>query len=100
MKLKKTLVVAFAAMALAGGSTAAYASDEEVQFHNSCHVQEIIDIPILSTANNSIDCSRSEEHSTSIKKSHKVEKEAKVVVAPEQEQAQGQGQAQKNHQDD
>jgi hypothetical protein len=65
MKLKKTFVVSIAALALAGGATVAYA-DDGPKFSNdnqvlSCDVIEVIDIPILSSANNNIDCSENSE---------------------------------------
>ncbi|WP_199185676.1 hypothetical protein [Streptomyces carminius] len=99
MKLQKSLVVSLtAAMAVAGGAAVAQAQNG-AKFENnsqvlSCDVIEVIDLPILSAANNNIDCSENYEEETHIKKVHKVEKEAKIIVAPEQEQAQGQGQGQ------
>ncbi|MGD9486211.1 hypothetical protein WDH52_23735 [Streptomyces sp. TRM70308] len=65
MKLSKAvLITTAAAMAAVGvGAGAAQAADDDVsKFENSsqvlsCDVVEIIDIPILSAANNNIDCS-------------------------------------------
>ncbi|GGQ06148.1 hypothetical protein [Streptomyces roseolilacinus] len=72
MKLKSALACTFAALAVAGGAagTAQAADDDTTKFENntqilSCDVVEVIDIPILSSANNNIDCSenvKEEEH--------------------------------------
>ncbi|MCP9944342.1 hypothetical protein LUX12_05325 [Streptomyces somaliensis] len=72
MKLKSALACTFAALAVAGGAagTAQAADDDNTKFDNSsqvlsCDVIEVIDIPILSAANNNIDCSKNvkeEEH--------------------------------------
>ncbi|MFD1828503.1 hypothetical protein ACFSJS_02335 [Streptomyces desertarenae] len=98
MKLKKTLVVSFAAaMALAGGAGSAYAGEGAINNHTqvlSCDVIEIINPVILAADNNNIDCSRNYKEQTEIKKVTKVEKEAKFTFSPELEQAQGQGQGQ------
>ncbi|MGK5450920.1 hypothetical protein [Streptomyces radiopugnans] len=102
MMLKKTLAVSFtAALALAGGAASAHAG--EAKFKNdsqilSCDVIEVIDIPILSSANNNIDCSENYKKEVHVKKVTKVEKEAKIIVAPEQKQLQGQGQGQETEQ--
>jgi hypothetical protein len=74
VKLSKALIVTAAAMAVVGaGAGAAQAADNDVsKFENdtqilSCDVVEVIDIPILSSANNNIDCSEnSEEEKTKI----------------------------------
>ncbi|CAL9568885.1 hypothetical protein SUDANB145_04780 [Streptomyces sp. enrichment culture] len=65
MALKKALACTFTALAMAGGaaSTAVAADDDSVKFENnsqilSCDTVEVIDIPILSSANNNIDCSK------------------------------------------
>ena len=71
MKLKKTFVVSIAALALAGGATVAYA-DDGPKFSNdsqilSCDVVQVVNVPILSSANNNIDCSEnSEEKETEV----------------------------------
>ncbi|MET9776785.1 hypothetical protein ABZ023_21390 [Streptomyces sp. NPDC006367] len=64
MALKKALACTLTALAMAGGvaSTASAADDDTSKFENnsqvlSCDVVEVIDIPILSSANNNIDCS-------------------------------------------
>jgi hypothetical protein len=64
VKLSKALIVTAAAMAVVGaGAGAAQAADDDIsKFDNnnqvlSCDIVEIIDIPILSSANNNIDCS-------------------------------------------
>ncbi|MGK5497778.1 hypothetical protein [Streptomyces sp. URMC 125] len=102
MKLKKTLVVSFAAaMALAGGAGSAYAGEGAINNHTqvlSCDVIEIINPVILAADNNNIDCSRNYKEQTEIKKVTKVEKEAKFTFSPELEQAQGQGQGQETEQ--
>ncbi len=100
MKLQKTLVVSFtAALALMGGATGAYAGDD-TKFQNntqilSCDVVEVIDIPILSSANNNIDCSENYKKEVKVEKKVKFEKDHKFTFAPKLEQAQGQGQGQK-----
>ncbi|MDN3264765.1 hypothetical protein QWJ26_34190 [Streptomyces sp. CSDS2] len=72
MALKKALACTLTALAMAGGaaSTASAADDDDnPKFDNSayilsCDTVEVIDIPILSSANNNIDCSKNyeEEH--------------------------------------
>ncbi|MCP9958376.1 MULTISPECIES: hypothetical protein [Streptomyces] len=72
MKLKSALACTFAALTVAGGAagTAQAADDDSAKFDNSsqvlsCDVIEVIDLPILSAANNNIDCShnvKEEEH--------------------------------------
>ncbi|CQR64245.1 hypothetical protein [Streptomyces leeuwenhoekii] len=64
MAIKKALACTFAALALAGGvaGSASAADNDTAKFDNdeqllSCDTVEIIDIPILSSANNNIDCS-------------------------------------------
>ncbi|GGP96030.1 hypothetical protein [Streptomyces roseolilacinus] len=75
MKLKSALACTFAALAVAGGAagTAQAADDDTTKFENdtqvlSCDVVEVIDIPIISAANNNIDCSENvkEEESESV----------------------------------
>jgi hypothetical protein len=103
MMLKKTLVVSFAAaMALAGGAASAHAG--EAKFENNaqilpCPNLELVNAPILSADINNLDCSRNYKEEVSIKKVTKVEKEHKLIFAPELEQAQGQGQGQGQEQD-
>jgi hypothetical protein len=103
MMLKKTLVVSFAAaMAFAGGAASAHAG--EAKFENNaqilpCPNVEAVNAPILSADINNLDCSRNYKEEVSIKKVTKVEKEHKLVFAPELEQAQGQGQGQGQEQD-
>ncbi|MEU0737932.1 hypothetical protein [Streptomyces sp. NPDC006134] len=70
MALKKALACTFTALALAGGAagTAAAGDDDTSKFDNShqllsCDVVEVIDIPILSAANNNIDCSKNVKES-------------------------------------
>ncbi|MTE19417.1 hypothetical protein F0L17_09810 [Streptomyces sp. TRM43335] len=102
MKLKKTLAVSFtAAMLLAGGAASAHAG--EAKFSNDaqilpCPNLEVINLLILSSEANNLDCSRNYEEETTIKKTVKVEKDSDIVVAPKQEQGQGQGQGQKAEQ--
>ncbi|WP_410538235.1 hypothetical protein [Streptomyces sp. KL2] len=102
MMLKKTLVVSFAAaMALAGGAASAHAG--EAKFENNaqilpCPNLEVINIPILSSDINNLDCSRNSKEEVHVKKIVKVEKESDIYVAPKQEQAQGQGQGQETKQ--
>ncbi|MDG9702620.1 hypothetical protein [Streptomyces sp. DH37] len=84
-------------MALAGGAASAHAG--EGKFENNaqilpCPNLEVVNIPILSSDVNNLDCSRNYKEEVSIKKVTKVEKEHKLVFAPELEQAQGQGQGQ------
>ncbi|URN18462.1 MULTISPECIES: hypothetical protein [Streptomyces] len=93
MKLKNALACTFAALVVAGGTagTAQAADDDSAKFDNSsqvlsCNVLEIIDIPILSAANNNIDCSENvkEEKSKSV---HIVDEEnahATAVLLPRQ----------------
>ncbi len=63
MKLSKTLITAVAAVAAVGfGAGVATADDGGSKFENnsqvlSCLNLEVVDIPILSAANNNIDCS-------------------------------------------
>ncbi|MDG9692380.1 hypothetical protein ACH4NS_09300 [Streptomyces mutabilis] len=64
MALKKAIACTVTALVMAGGAagTAAAADDDTSKFENnsqvlSCDVVEVIDIPILSAANNNIDCS-------------------------------------------
>ncbi|MDT9682853.1 hypothetical protein RND61_12335 [Streptomyces sp. TRM76323] len=64
MKLKSALACTFAAMAVAGGAagTAQAAEDDTSKIDNSmqivsCDTIEVIDIPIASAANNTVDCS-------------------------------------------
>ncbi|MGC9380823.1 hypothetical protein [Streptomyces sp. MH13] len=64
MALKKALACTVTALVMAGAAagTAAAADDDVSKFENdsqvlSCDVVEVIDIPILSSANNNIDCS-------------------------------------------
>ncbi|MFH0243994.1 hypothetical protein ACGRHY_16565 [Streptomyces sp. HK10] len=102
MMLKKTLVVSFAAaMALAGGAASAHAG--EAKFENNaqilpCPNLEVVNLPILSSDINNLDCSRNSKEEVQIKKVVKVEKDSDIHVAPKQEQAQGQGQGQKSAQ--
>ncbi|HEX5565460.1 MAG TPA: hypothetical protein VFY14_00710 [Streptomyces sp.] len=102
MKLKKTLAVTFtAALALAGGASGAYAADKAITNETqvlSCLNLELLNLPLLSGDNNNIDCSENYEEHTHIKKVTQVEKETKVIVAPEQHQGQGQGQKQEGAQ--
>ncbi|MBN3929013.1 hypothetical protein IQ279_05060 [Streptomyces verrucosisporus] len=98
MMLKKTLVVSFAAaMAIAGGAASAHAG--EAKFENNaqilpCPNLEVVNLPILSSDINNLDCSRNSKEEVEIKKVVKVEKESDIHVSPKQEQAQGQGQGQ------
>ena len=80
MKLSKALIITAAAMAVVGaGAGAAQAADDDTsKFENnsqvlSCLPLEVIDIPILSSANNNIDCSEN----------NKEEKETEVTVVDE-----------------
>ncbi|KMS81437.1 hypothetical protein ACH49_02860 [Streptomyces leeuwenhoekii] len=80
MAIKKALACTFAALALAGGvaGTASAADDDASKFSNdekllSCDTIEVIDIPILSSANNNIDCS----------KNVKQEKKSEVTIVDE-----------------
>ena len=64
MNLKKTFACTAVALAFAGAAagSAQAADDDTAKFENnsqilSCDVVEVIDIPILSAANNNIDCS-------------------------------------------
>jgi hypothetical protein len=65
MAIKKALACTFAALALTGGvaGTASASDDDTSKFASgdqqvlSCDTIEVIDIPILSSANNNIDCS-------------------------------------------
>jgi hypothetical protein len=64
MALKKALACTFTALALSGSAAGAAvaADDDQAKFSNdaqilSCDTIEVIDIPILSSANNNIDCS-------------------------------------------
>ncbi|MET9776783.1 hypothetical protein ABZ023_21380 [Streptomyces sp. NPDC006367] len=74
MALKKALACTLTALAVAGGvaSTASAADDDTAKFENntqilSCDAIEVLDIPIISTANNNIDCSKnSKEESAKV----------------------------------
>jgi hypothetical protein len=74
MALKKALACTLTALAVAGGAAStASADDDSPKFVNntqilSCDAIEVLDIPILSTANNNIDCSENtkEEKSTEV----------------------------------
>ncbi|GAA2228337.1 hypothetical protein QWJ26_34185 [Streptomyces sp. CSDS2] len=68
MALKKALACTLTALAMAGGAaSAASAADDDSFLRDngtkiaSCDTIEIIDIPILSSANNNIDCSKNYE---------------------------------------
>ncbi|MFK0116865.1 hypothetical protein [Streptomyces sp. NPDC090994] len=65
MALKKALACTLTALTVAGGaaSTAVAADDDSVKFQNnaqilSCDTVEVIKVPILSSANNNLDCSK------------------------------------------
>jgi hypothetical protein len=80
MALKKAIACTVTALVMAGGAaaTAAAADDDTAKFENnsqvlSCLPLEVIDIPILSSANNNIDCSEN----------NKEEKETEVTVVDE-----------------
>ncbi|MBT2410255.1 hypothetical protein J7I94_06740 [Streptomyces sp. ISL-12] len=84
MALKKALACTFTALAMAGGaaSTAVAADDDSAKFENnsqvlSCDVIEVIDIPILSSANNNLDCS----------KNNKEEEEKEVHIVDDRDTA-------------
>ncbi|MFI2374287.1 hypothetical protein ACH5AO_04325 [Streptomyces sp. NPDC018964] len=68
MKLSKALITTAAtAMAIVGaGAGVAQAANDGDTLSESCKVTEVIDIPILSSANNNIDCSKSVEEETSL----------------------------------
>ncbi|WP_447038312.1 hypothetical protein [Streptomyces sp. DSM 118878] len=77
MKLSKALIITAAAMAIVGaGAGASQAADDDTsKFDNgtqilSCDTIEVIDIPILSGANNSIDCSENSEEEEKTKIVH------------------------------
>ncbi|MET7642229.1 hypothetical protein ABZS83_00970 [Streptomyces sp. NPDC005426] len=92
MNIKKTMACTVVALAFAGAAagTASAADHDSPKFENntqvlSCDVVEVIDIPILSAANNNIDCSDNvkEEHTlniTDIDEEHA--QAAAAVVAP------------------
>ncbi|MFE9902502.1 hypothetical protein [Streptomyces achromogenes] len=68
MALKKALACTLTALAVAGGaaSTASAADDDTPKFDNStqilsCDAVPVIDIPILSSHNQNIDCSKNYE---------------------------------------
>ncbi|MGC9380825.1 hypothetical protein [Streptomyces sp. MH13] len=71
MALKKALACTVTALVMAGGAagTAVAADDDTSKFENnsqilSCLPLEVIDIPILSSANNNIDCSENTKEET------------------------------------
>jgi len=73
MKYRKTLVCAFAALAVAGGTAgAARAADDTSKFTDSeellsCNVVEVIDQPNVGPGDNNIDCSENvEEEETTL----------------------------------
>ncbi|WP_228993427.1 hypothetical protein [Streptomyces sp. DH8] len=93
MKFKSTLACTFAALAVVGGAagTAQAADDDTSKFDNStqvlsCDVVEVIDIPILSAANNNIDCSKNvKEEETETETVHIVDEDnahATAVLLP------------------
>ncbi|URM92481.1 hypothetical protein LUW75_23830 [Streptomyces sp. MRC013] len=91
MKLKNALACTFAALAVAGGAagTAQAADDDTSKFDSSsqvlsCDVIEVIDIPILSSADNNIDCSENvkEEESKSVHIVDEENAEATAVLLP------------------
>ncbi|MCP9946887.1 hypothetical protein LUX12_22070 [Streptomyces somaliensis] len=91
MKLKNALACTFTALAVAGGAagTAQAADDDTSKFDSSsqvlsCDVIEVIDIPILSSADNNIDCSENVKKKES-KSVHIVDEEnaeATAVLLP------------------
>jgi hypothetical protein len=87
MALKKALACTLTALAMAGGvaSTASAADDDTSKFENnsqvlSCDVVEVIDIPILSSANNNIDCSENSKEEES-KEVHIVDEDDNAAQA-------------------
>ncbi|HWU06604.1 MAG TPA: hypothetical protein VN520_09515 [Streptomyces sp.] len=91
MNLKKAVACTAVALAFAGaGAGSAQAADDDTsKFENnsqvlSCDVVEVIDIPILSAANNNIDCSDNieEEDSESLTVIDEEHAEAAAVIAP------------------
>ncbi|WP_436744562.1 hypothetical protein [Streptomyces radiopugnans] len=63
MELKRTAAVALSAAALLISGAGVSHADDEPKFQNnsqilSCLTLEVLDIPIASSANNNIDCSR------------------------------------------
>jgi hypothetical protein len=91
MKLKTTLASTFAALAVVGGAagTAQASDDDNGKFENSaqilsCDTVEVIDIPIISSANNNIDCSKNHEkkESHSLQVGHESDDARAAVVAP------------------
>ncbi|MEV5881292.1 hypothetical protein AB0L74_00895 [Streptomyces sp. NPDC052020] len=87
MALKKALACTFTALALSGsaaGAAVAADDDDRAKFDNSaqilsCDTIEVIDIPIVSSANNNIDCSENEK---------KVEKTQITVVDDSEQRSQ------------
>lgn len=62
MALKKAVACTLTALALAGSAGGTAVADESKFNNTNCEVIELIDIPIVSSANNNIDCSRNEMH--------------------------------------
>ncbi|MDT9685188.1 hypothetical protein RND61_24455 [Streptomyces sp. TRM76323] len=91
MKIKSALACTFAALAVAGGAagTAQAADDDTSKIDNStqvlsCDIVEVIDIPILSAANNTVDCSDTikEEENESVHIVDEDNAQATAVVLP------------------
>ncbi|MEU1125882.1 hypothetical protein ABZ371_20520 [Streptomyces sp. NPDC005899] len=91
MNLKKAVACTAVALAFAGaGAGSAQAADDDTsKFENnsqvlSCDVVEVIDIPILSSANNNLDCSDNveEKESESLTVIDEEHAEAAAVIAP------------------
>ncbi|MEV0121186.1 hypothetical protein AB0I16_06435 [Streptomyces sp. NPDC050703] len=70
MRRKEAAVLSLSAAALLMvGAGTAHAGDDEAKFQNntqilSCLTLEVLDIPIASSANNNIDCSKNEYSGT------------------------------------
>ncbi|GHH79823.1 hypothetical protein GCM10018793_33380 [Streptomyces sulfonofaciens] len=61
MMLKKTLATSFTALALAGVAAGTASAQDDISNDNNvlnCNSIRVIDVPILSAANDNIDCSR------------------------------------------
>ncbi|HWU06603.1 MAG TPA: hypothetical protein VN520_09510 [Streptomyces sp.] len=91
MNLKKAVACTAVALAFAGaGAGSAQAADDDTsKFENnsqilSCDVVEVIDIPILSSANNNLDCSDNveEEESETTLLINEEHAQAAALIAP------------------
>ncbi|MEU1367841.1 hypothetical protein ABZ454_17100 [Streptomyces sp. NPDC005803] len=88
MNLRKTVACTVAALAFAGAAagSAQAADDGSAKFVNntqvlSCDTVEVLDIPILSAANNSIDCSDNAKEKASANVLHVDEEHAQAGAA-------------------